>query len=363
MSDDSGQDKSEAPTLKRREDARKKGQVPRSQEITSAFLLLAAAGSIQFLTGPLSAGLRDLFGGTLGTFDARPEGVQGMVGFIRGLTLSTAGLLAPVVLTLTGVAFASAAVQARGILSLEAVQPKFEKLNPINKAKEIWGPKALMELFKNLMKLALVGGVTWLVIQSAMDVITALGQQAPFALLMVAKAFAVRLLMWVGIAYLAIASIDYAYQIWNHEKSLKMSKQEIKQEHKESEGDQIMKVRRRSLARSMARRRMLLSVSQADVVVTNPTHIAVALKYDPTISDAPIVVAMGERKVAQKIKEIAKKHGVPTVENKPLARALYATAKVGQSIPLELFVAVAEILAFVIRQRGSRTLWEGSARA
>lgn len=363
MSDDSGQDKTEAPTPKKRDDARKKGQVPRSQEITSAFLLLAAAASIQFLTAPLGAGIRDLFGGTLATFDARPEGVQGLVGFIRGLTLTTAGLLAPVVLTLTGVALASAGVQARGILSLDAIEPKFERLNPINKAKEIWGPKALMELIKNLMKLALVGGVTWLVLQSAMDVISALGQQSAIALLMVAKAFAVRLLMSVGLAYLVIASLDYAWQIWNHEKQLKMSKQEIKQEHKESEGDQIMKVRRRSLGRSMARRRMLLSVSQADVVVTNPTHIAVALKYDPQISDAPIVVAMGERKVAQKIRELAKKHGVPTVENKPLARALYATAKVGQAIPLELFVAVAEILAFVIRQRGSRTLWEGSARA
>jgi flagellar biosynthetic protein FlhB len=174
------------------------------------------------------------------------------------------------------------------------------------------------------------------------------------ALLLVIRAYAVRILASAGLALLFLALADYGFQVWQHEKQLRMSRQELKQEHKETEGDPNVKARRRSLARSLARRRMLLAVSQADVVVTNPTHVAVALKYDPTIADAPVVLAMGERKVAEQIKRLAAEAGVPTVENRPLARALLASARVGFPIPLELYVAVAEILAFVIRQRRGR---------
>jgi flagellar biosynthetic protein FlhB len=170
--------------------------------------------------------------------------------------------------------------------------------------------------------------------------------------------------MGAGLAFLLLALADYLYQVWRHEKSLKMSKEEIKREVKETEGDQILKVRRRTMARSMARRRMLLSVSDADVVVTNPTHIAVALKYDPEVAPAPMVLAMGARKVAKQIKDLALDAGVPVVENKPLARALYKTARVGLPIPVELYVAVAEILAWVIKQReAAARRWPGSGLA
>ncbi len=363
MSDTSDQEKTEAPTAKRRADAKKKGQVPRSQELTSAFLLLGGAGAIQFLSGGIGTGIQTLFGGIVSAFDAPPAGLDGHVAQIREIARTTAAIGAPILLTLTGTALAIAGAQARGTLAPEALQPKWERLDPIKKAKEIWGPRAMMEFAKNLLKLILIGGVTWIVLNGAFEPLSALIQKDAGGLLATARSYAVRLLMATGLAYLVIAAIDYTWQVYSHEKSLKMSKEEIKKEVKESEGDQIMKVRRRSLARSMARRRMLLSVSDADVVVTNPTHIAVALKYDPEVSDAPIVLAMGERKVAQKIKEIAKENGVPTVENKPLARALYATATVGEAIPIDLFVAVAEVLAFVIRQRGARPAWAGSARA
>ena len=363
MSDESFQEKSEKPTPKRREDARKKGQVPKSQEVTSAFLLLAGAGAIRYLTGDAATGIRDIFETSIGTFASRPEGIEGVVGMMRDLSLATVGVVAPFVLTLGGAALFVAGVQARGIMAPEALEPKWERLNPLKKAKEIWGPRAGMELLKNLLKLVIVGSVAWMVVGDSVPTLGALGQQGPASMMLVARSFVVRLLMSVGLAYLVIALIDYAWQIHSHEKSLKMTKEEIKKEHKESEGDQIMKVRRRSFGRQLARRRMLISVGEADVVITNPTHIAVALKYDPSVSDAPIVLAMGERKVAQKIKEIAKQHGVPTVENKPLARALYATATVGMAIPIDLFVAVAEVLAFVIRQRKSTPKWAGMATA
>jgi flagellar biosynthetic protein FlhB len=159
-------------------------------------------------------------------------------------------------------------------------------------------------------------------------------------------------LLAAGVAFVFLALADYGFQVWQNERELKMSRQDIKDETKESEGDPHVKARRRSMAGALARRRMMLSVSEADVVVTNPTHVAVALQYDPLVSDAPIVLAMGERKVAERIKARAREAGVPILENKPLARALLASAEVGAPIPVELYRAVAEVLAWVFRQRG-----------
>ena len=274
--------------------------------------------------------------------------------------------MAPVLLVMAGTALAISAMQAQGVLSVEPLKPQWSRMNPIKKIPQIWGWKAVMELGKSLLKLLVVGVVVWIVLGSAASDISALGQQTPFSILMLVRTYAVRMLLWAGLAYLVVALVDYAFQLWQHEKQLKMSKEEIRKELKESEGDQVMKVRRRTMARQLARRRMLLAVSDADVVITNPTHIAVALKYDPSVADAPMVLAMGERKVAERIKEIARQDGVPLAENKPLARALFATAKVGFPIPLELFVAVAEILAWVYRQAGYRpgaraaSAWQGA---
>ena len=180
-----------------------------------------------------------------------------------------------------------------------------------------------------------------------------LGQSGPYTLLEFMRRYTVRMLLSAGGAYLALALGDYAFQVWQHEKRLRMTREEVKREAKDTEGDAVVKVRRRTMARQLARRRMLGAVQDADVVVTNPTHVAVAIKYDPRTAHAPVVVAMGERKVAERIKELARDADVPLVENRPLARALLATAEVGRAIPIELFVAVAEVLAFVYRSRGA----------
>jgi flagellar biosynthetic protein FlhB len=166
-----------------------------------------------------------------------------------------------------------------------------------------------------------------------------------------------------GMAYLVLAAGDYLFQWWQHEKSLRMTKEEVKLESKQNDGDPQIKQRRRQIARSYARKQMMADVPKADVIIINPTHIAIAIKYDPTLAPAPIVLAIGQRKVAERIKEIARQAGVPMIENKPLARALLKTAKVGTLIPYELYMAVAEILAFVLRTRGTRGSWEGSALA
>jgi flagellar biosynthetic protein FlhB len=225
----------------------------------------------------------------------------------------------------------------------------------------IWGVRSVVELAKSIMKLLVVAGAMYFVLRRAWPDIMTLGQQSPAALVTVLGRYTVQLLATAGMAYLVIAGGDYAYQLWQHERKLKMTKQEVKQEHKETEGDPLVKSRLRSLGRALLRRQMFADVPGADVVVTNPTHIAVALKYDASVSGAPIVLAMGQRKIAQRIRKLAFESGVPVIENKPLARALLATGRVGEPIPAELYVAVAEVLAFVIRRRAARALdWEGS---
>ncbi len=353
MSDDSFQEKTQAPTPKRRRDAAEEGQVPRSQEVTTAFLLLAGAAALASSGGTMAASVVDLFGNSVATLTVLPVGPQAAVDHLSSVGWTMLIGLAPVVLALSGTALAVSAVQARGVLSMKPLEPKWSRLDPLKKAKEIWGIRAVVELLKSMLKLLVVSVAVYAALRTVILQITTLGEATPFALLLLTQRFAVRILLSSGIAYLVLALTDYAYQVWQHEKQLKMSHEEVKKEVKESEGDQVIKVRRRTMARQLARRRMLLSVSEADVVITNPTHIAVALKYEPAKSHAPTVLAMGERKVAQKIKELAKQHGVPTIENRPLARALLTTGKVGAAIPLELFVAVAEILAFVYRTRAA----------
>lgn len=363
MADESFQEKTEAPTPRRRQNAREEGNVPRSQEVITAFLLLAGAAVILLGSGAVGRGMKGVFLRAVGGMDNLPVTIDGMSSFVGALTLNTLAIVAPVIGVLSGTALVVAGVQARGVLSVKPITPKPDRLNPISKAKQIWGIKAIVELIKNLLKLILVAVVVWFVLREGMSRLGSLGQQHPAAILFMTRDLSGQLFLTVGLAYTAIALMDYGYTLWKHEKDLKMTREEVKKEYKDQEGDQVLKVRRRTFARSLARRRMLVAVSEADVVVTNPTHIAVALKYDPERAGAPIVLAMGERKVAQRIKEIARKNGVPTVENKPLARALLATATVGQAIPVELFVAVAEVLAWVIRSRQTRPAWAGSGVA
>lgn len=354
MADESYEDRTEAPTPKKRSDALEKGEVAHSQELTTAILLLAGAAALATTSSAAAVAVADVFGMSAATLTALPAGVQGTVGFVGAAALRTLQGLAPMLLLTTGAALAVSALQARGVLSLEPLKPRWARLDPVTRIPQLWGSRAVVELLKSLVKLALVGWVVaWAGRKAALD-IGSLAVRSPLALLVGVRDFTVRVLVAAGLAYLVLALADYGWQVWQHEKRLRMSREEIKKELKESEGDQVVRVRRRTMARQLARRRMLLSVSQADVVVTNPTHIAVALKYDPEVADAPVVLAMGERKVAERIKELARQHRVPTVENKPLARALFATARVGLPIPVELFVAVAEILAWVYRQAGYR---------
>ncbi len=350
MAQDSYGDKTEAPTPKKRHDTLKKGQVPRSQEVNSAFLFLAGAAAMSVAAPGAARSVTEVFTLTASGISSLQVGVDGHVAWLRAITLRALTGTAPFLMALMGTALAVAAIQARGVLSVEPLKPDWSRLDPLARARQIWGWRAVAELVKSLLKLALVCWVVWRASGPAVGELSELAAQSPMALLLFMQRFTLRILAAAGLAYLLVALADFAYQTWEHEKGLRMTKEEVRKEIKESEGDQVTKVRRRTMARQMARRRMILSVSEADVVVTNPTHIAVALKYDPAKWDAPVVLAMGERKLAERIREQARAHGVPVVENKPLARALLATARVGHPIPVDLFVAVAEILAWVYRQ-------------
>ncbi len=360
---DSDAEKTEAPTPKKREEASTEGKVPRSQELTTALLLVTAALVLKQLGPGLGHTLIEIFGSSLAGAGAdldRASAVM-LIQHTGWQALLALGLL---LASIGGAALAIGAAQARGTWSTKALAPKWSRISPMENGKRMVGSQPWADLAKSLLKLGLVSGVVYSVLRSAWGDILALAQQSPLGVLEVVQRYGVKLLLTAGLSYLVLAAMDYAYQLWQFEKSLKMSKEEVKQEMKQSEGDPMIKARRRSAARQLARRQMFTEVPKADVVIANPTHIAIAIRYDPAIAPAPIVVAMGKRKVAEKIKKLAFESGVPVIENRPLARALIASARLGQLIPVELYAAVAEILAFVIRQRAARgSTWEGSAVA
>lgn len=344
-------DRTEEATPRKRDEARKEGRVPKSQELTTAVLFLAAAGILHSAGPALANGVASTV--TYGMMSAASSTLdeQGAVAFVRQIGWKLLAAMSTFLLATSGAALAISAVQARGVLTMKPLEPKWERLNPIPNAQRIFGMQSLMELFKSLFKLLVIGLMVYYALRHAWSDSLALAQQSPRQLVTVLLGYSVRLMMTVGMAYLVLALADYTYQLFQHEKELRMSKEEVKKEYRESEGDPMLKARRMAMGRSLARRQMFQEVPTADVVITNPTHIAVALRYDPARADAPIVVAMGQRKVAERIKQIAREAGVPTMENKPLARALLANAKVGMMIPSDLYVAVAEILAFVFSQR------------
>ncbi len=359
-----GQERSEAPTTRRRQRARDEGQIARSAELSAASVLLAGAASLA-LAG----------GGSLATFARRvlQDSAQSLSGgaltpggaavALRTVALGLVTALLPFVTGVVVVTVVVNLVQSRGAVSWKAIEPKLDKLNPTAGFKRLWSLDAVINLLKSLAKLAVLGVVTWTVLKANWPQLVSLAETGPSAVLAVMRALGLKLVLTTGVAFLVIAVGDYAWQVVRLERSLKMTKQEVMLEHKETEGDPHVKGRIKAMQRERARQRMFQAVPRADVVITNPTHVAVALQYDPDLSPAPIVLAMGERKVAERIKRLAREAGVPLVENKPVARALLATCAVGKPIPPALYAAVAEILAYVYRLRNPRYGRDAATRA
>lgn len=349
----SQEDRTEEATPRRLAEARREGQIPKTEELSSAASLLVAG----LMIGPGTA----LIGSTIGRITTTSLGSGPMaletpaaaVEWIRWTTMEAALAFLPFGGALALAALAVGVAQGRGTLTAKPLTPQLKRLSPLERLKRYVGPQPWMDLLKALTKLVIVGAVAFGALSGASADLSRLAQTGPGDLVSVLRNETARLLLASGLALLALAALDYAFQVWQDGRRLRMTKEEIKRESKESEGDPLIRARLRALGRSLSRLRMMSDVPTADVVVTNPTHIAVALRYDPQRADAPVVVAMGQRKLAQRIKRIALENGVPVVENKPVARALFGLGRIGEPIPQALYVAVAQILAFVLRHRAA----------
>jgi flagellar biosynthetic protein FlhB len=282
-----------------------------------------------------------------------PLTVGDAAGVLRTTALGLVGALLPFAVGVTATAALVGALQARGVFSAKPLAPKWSHVDPVAGLRRIVSPEAIAHFLKAMAKVAALGAVTYVVIAGSWPGLVALTDAGPAAAAAVTRSLVTRLAVVTGVAFFAVAAFDYGFQWFRHEKSLRMTREEVVREHRETEGDPLVKARLTTLARAQARKRMLRRVPGADVVVVNPTHVAVALRYDPQVAPAPVVVAMGERKLAERIKALALAAGVPVIENPPVARALLATGAVGRPIPPALYAAVAEILAFVYRRRAA----------
>ncbi|WP_369601752.1 flagellar biosynthesis protein FlhB [Hahella sp. SMD15-11] len=351
---DSSQEKTEQPTPRKLEKAREEGQIPRSRELNTMAVLLAGAAGFFFFRNVIGDGMARLF---RGNFSLGRDDVLDPATMIRQLHDSFLDALLtflPLLVMLWIVAILSSIGVGGLLFSSKALMPKFSRLNPLEGLKRMFSVKSVVELVKAILKTVVVGGVAWLVLMNVLDDLLAISAQS----LRPGIASALSILAWsflfLAASLVLIALIDVPFQMYDHQKNLRMTKQEIKDEFKETEGKPEVKRRIRELQMEMAQRRMLEEVPKADVVITNPTHYSVALKYDPDSDGAPIVVAKGVDFMALKIREIARAHGVEQVEAPPLARAVYYHTEVDEEIPAGLYVAVAQVLAYVFRLREYR---------
>lgn len=358
-------EKSEAPSDKKREDAREQGQFARSPEFVTAAFLLGSLAVFSFAGPPLWRFLLDTMGGTLGTAGTFEHEGVGLVSYLQVMSFRVIVAMIGVMSAMAVIAIGVQAAQTGGLMTTKTLEPKFSRLNPMSNIGRIVGKQSYIELAKALLKMAIVSYAVFVTLQDAWPDVQGLAlNSSPMALMELVRKYGMALMKNAGLMFLVLAAADYGWSRFKTTEELKMTKQEVKEEHKSQEGNAEVKGRRRALARERIRRAMFTAVKTADVVIVNPVHIAIAIKYDPAVAPAPYIVALGERKIALRIKELAFQHGVPVIENKPLARALIKIAKVGTMIPVEMYLAVAEVLAFVMRQRekfGAK--WRGTAAA
>ena len=349
MSEDQGE-KTEQATDSRREEYRKRGQVAMTRELGSAIFFLVAAGLIYVSGRFFLQNMYEVFDRAMGgelVKSIREGHISDVFSFV-GIKLVV--MMGPVFVVALVIGVGSQVIQT-GFLQIEdALSPDLNKLNPMNALGRIFSMKGLAELFKSVMKMTAIGTVMYLLLKAEIKQIPYLSGYSVSQLLAYLGEVLFRLLTGTGLFMLVLSVADYFFQRWQLEKEMMMSKQEIKEEQKSRDGDPLIKARIRRTQRELATRKMMTEIPKGDVVITNPTHIAVVLKYSDKLP-APQLIAKGMDHMAEKIKEIARQNNIPIIENKPLARTIFKTMKVGQVIPRELFVAVAEVLSYVFRLR------------
>ncbi|MDW6093494.1 flagellar biosynthesis protein FlhB [Vibrio rhizosphaerae] len=354
MAESDGQERTEEATPRRREQAKEKGQVARSKELASVSVLVVGAIALMWFGEGLAKALYRSMGRL---FTLSREEIFDLPKLFDVLFGSLVTLILPMILILVTL-FIAALLGATGVggisFSAEAARPKMSKLNPLSGLKRMFGLQSWVELLKSILKVALVAGAAFFLIESQKVDLFQLSLDAFPQNIYHALQILLNFVLLISCSLLIVVAIDIPFQIWQHANQLKMTKQEVKDEYKDTEGKPEVKGRIRMLQREAAQRRMMADVPQADVIVTNPEHFSVALRYKQDSDKAPIVVAKGIDHLALKIREVAREHEIEIVPAPPLARALYHTTELEQEIPDGLFLAVAQVLAYVFQLRQYR---------
>ncbi len=356
--DGPGGEKTEAPTEKRISDTRKKGQVAKSQELASSFELIGIFLMLRLFGTLTKNRFLEVFNWAWGdAVDQMMLSDRGGVtteGAMQLFATSTYEFVMAVLPYFIGgflIAFLSNALQFKFQISTEPLKPSLDKFNPIEGFKRMFNVQALFRLLLSIVKIVLIGAIAYSVLAGHINEIFILYEMPLMQAVSLVLDIVIDLGLRISLVYLIVGFADFFFQRWKFNQNLKMTKQEVKDEFKDQEGDPEIKGKQRQRMREASQRRMMKNVPQADVVITNPTHIAVAIQYEAEKGGAPVVVAKGEEYLAQRIKETAKENDVPIIENKPLARAIYTTVDIDQEIPPELYKAVAEVLAMVYQMK------------
>jgi flagellar biosynthetic protein FlhB len=354
---DTSQERTEDPTEKRKEEAREKGQAPLSRDASTVIIFLAAVGAfVLFRHATLDAVLQCMrhflsFGGELsmGPIEAQRH--------LRHAFAFSLQSLAPLFMMVFVAAAVANLAQIGFIYAPSKLEPKFDKLDPIAGLRKLLSLRQLMEGAKSVLKVALIGTIVYFIFCDQIVAMGSLTDMTPAMILEEIIVASLRMTWKVALFLIVLGILDFSYQRWEHLRSLRMSRQEIKDEMREREGDPLIKQRIRQIQAERARQRMMEQVKTADVIITNPTRLAIALKYERDKMRAPRVVAKGANLLAERIRNIAREHGIPLVENKPVAHVLYRTVKVGQEVPSALYKAIAGILAYVYKTAKRKPAW------
>ncbi|BFH14816.1 flagellar biosynthesis protein FlhB [Paenibacillus melissococcoides] len=346
------QEKTEKATPKKRQESRKKGQVAKSSDLSGASILLACFFCLLMFGGFYKERVLDLFADSLQHRLTMEVTVGNVTDYFAQVFLKGLIVLAPVFLAAFLMGLIVNYAQIGFLFTGEPMKMKLSKIDPIQGFKRIFSLRSVVEFLKSILKLAAIAAIVYLSLWGERDRIVQMSHVPLSEILSYTAQITLSLGLKIGAALFALAVMDYMYQRYEHEKSMRMSKQDIKDEYKKTEGDPLVKGKIKERQRRMAMMRMMQEVPKADVIITNPTHFAVALKYDGSEMEAPQVIAKGQDYVALRIKQIAKENGVLTMENKPLARALFERTEIGEAIPADLFQAVAEVLAYVYKLKG-----------
>jgi len=351
---ESGQDKTEQATQQRRQDFRKRGDVFQSKEITSVAMLVVAV-LVFYLAGVfifenIMSFMKDIFS-SLGSYELNQENMYDLVKKILKLV---ALVMAPVLLGTIIAGLGSSLSQVGFLISTESLKFDFNRINPASGFKRLSDPKKLVDILKAVLKLSIIGIVSYFAVLGEINQAPMLVSVDTKELLPYLGSVLFRLSLKIGVMLIILALFDYMWERHKYEQKIKMTKQELKEDLKKNEGDPLIKSRIRSMQRAIVSKRMMDAVPSAQVIITNPTHLAIALKYKREDMPAPKIVAKGSGYIAEKIKELAKTHNIPIVVNKPLAHAIFKKVKIGQFIPRELFEATAQVLAYIFKLKGGK---------